>query len=109
MRQIYEEDPMNLVPLELRPLIPGFLERREKEVQDLQQMLRAENFSAIRDVGHKLKGTGAGYGFQLLSDLGRTLETAAGQKNLQELQKTVEQLAIVTTNLKEMLKQRTDF
>jgi HPt (histidine-containing phosphotransfer) domain-containing protein len=86
-------NPFAQVPMELLHLIPGFLERREKEIIDLEHLLAERNYTAIKDLGHRLKGTGAGYGFVALSDLGRVLETAAKSENGAEIRATLDQLA----------------
>ena len=51
---------------------PGiFLARKRRaEIPVYQQALTEGNFNAIRSLGHKMKGTGAGYGFPMLTELG---------------------------------------
>lgn len=98
------DDPLCLVPEELRSLIPGFLDRREKELLELRQMLDQQDFASISNVGHKLKGTGAGYGFQLISDIGQELELAAQAQDRAGVQRSLQQLSMVVINLKGILR-----
>ncbi|MGE0764732.1 MAG: Hpt domain-containing protein [Bdellovibrionales bacterium] len=100
---------MNMVPMDLRHLVPGFLERREKDVEDMTLMLNAEDFPSIKASAHKLKGMGAGYGFQIVSDIGREIEAAAIRHDVRGLKSGIDQLAEVTRNLKMILNQRRDF
>lgn len=65
------------VPVELRPLLSGFFERRKSEAMSLEELLSADRYSDIARIGHKLKGSGRGYGFEVLSVLGERLEVAA--------------------------------
>lgn len=93
-------DDFSLVPPELRHLIPGFLDRREKDVVALQNLLIEGDFRGVKDIGHRLKGTGVGYGFPLISDLGRDLEAAALEEDRERIRVTTEELFAATARLK---------
>jgi HPt (histidine-containing phosphotransfer) domain-containing protein len=95
-----DEDPLQLVPADLRHLVPGFLDRREKEIGELRDLLSRGDFLGIREIGHRLKGTGGGYGFQRMSDLGFEIETAAKQQDFNRIKGSIDELAIMTMNLK---------
>lgn len=62
---------------DLEDLIPGFLERRQQDLQIFQQALTKKDFTQIKQLAHTLKGTGGGYGFAELSDIGQQIEQAA--------------------------------
>jgi HPt (histidine-containing phosphotransfer) domain-containing protein len=100
------DDPLSLVPIGLRPLIPGFIERREREVSDLLEMMAHGDFTSIEEVAHKLKGNGAGYGFQRISDIGRELETAAKNRNSIRTKQSIEELEMIIANLKQVVQLR---
>src|SRR6478752_6581312 len=85
------------VPVDLHHLIPGFLDRRQREVGDLMDLCDKGDLVAIRGVAHKMKGTGAGYGFQSITDLGRELEVAAVNGDLKRVEALI-------ANLKELVK-----
>ncbi len=57
--------------------IPGFLEHRRTEIAQLRHSARTDDLSAVRAVGHKLKGSGGTFGFDDLSVLGERLEKAS--------------------------------
>jgi hypothetical protein len=44
--------------------------------------LEASDFPAMRMTGHKIKGTGSGYGFPVLTELGAAIEDAALEQNV---------------------------
>src|SRR5438552_12528577 len=62
------------VDASLQDLIPSFLDKRRKDVPKLIEALAAGDFATIRRLGHNLKGTGAGYGFPALTDIGAAIE-----------------------------------
>lgn len=67
---------------ELRALLPGFLTNRQRDLQQLAQSLESADFPAIRHIAHNMKGVGAGYGFNQVSELGEQLENAASNSDL---------------------------
>jgi len=79
------KETTNDIPEELLPLIPGFLQRREQEISSLQELLKAKNFAEIAVLGHRLKGSAAGYGFAKLGSIGNEIEKAARKNNEMEL------------------------
>ena len=44
-------------------LVPAYIERRQTEIQILEDALEAGDLPVIQRVAHNMKGTGAGYGF----------------------------------------------
>lgn len=58
-------------------LVPGFLENRRSEIDIIRNSVANGDFSEIRRLGHGMKGAGAGYGFEVISEIGRNLEDAA--------------------------------
>lgn len=88
------------VDADLEDLIPDYLENRQNDVKALEQALEAKDFETIRILGHTMKGTGGGYGFERITEIGRALEEGAksmdaagilkGLNQLQEYLKAVE-------------------
>lgn len=62
---------------ELEPLIPGFLNNRNRDVQSLREALSSGAVDEVKSIGHNLKGVGGGYGFDRITELGAELEEAA--------------------------------
>jgi HPt (histidine-containing phosphotransfer) domain-containing protein len=58
----------------------------------LRAFARAE-YNTIRVLGHNLNGTGEGYGFSALSEMGASLEIAAKQEDRPAMQDLLQRLA----------------
>jgi len=65
------------VDADLEDLIPGYLQNRHQDVESILQAVDKQDFETIKVLGHTMKGTGGGYGFDAISEMGRDLETAA--------------------------------
>jgi len=61
----------------VKPLIPGYLANRQKDLGRIRDALAAGDFQTLRIIGHDLKGSGGAYGIPPLSELGGRLEKAA--------------------------------
>jgi HPt (histidine-containing phosphotransfer) domain-containing protein len=77
---------------DLQELIPFFLEMRRKDIQKLLAALATGDFGVLRISGHNMAGTGAAYGFQLITDIGRAMETAALAGDALSLKACISQL-----------------
>jgi len=60
-------------------LVPQYLSSKEKQIAEARDALASRDFGLIRRFGHNLKGTGRGYGFPPIEDMGREIERAAAQ------------------------------
>jgi len=74
-----EEHAMGLVRVgsSLAELVPGFLESRRRDVEKIAAALERSDFDNVRVLGHNMKGSGAGYGFSRITEIGASLEQAA--------------------------------
>jgi HPt (histidine-containing phosphotransfer) domain-containing protein len=61
----------------LAELVPGFLESRRRDVEKIAAALERSDFDNVRILGHNMKGSGAGYGFSRITEIGAFLEQAA--------------------------------
>jgi len=61
----------------LEGLIGGYLENRRRDLVAISAALTRNNFEPVRVIGHNIKGTGSGYGFDFISKVGDELEQAA--------------------------------
>ncbi|MEO5349100.1 MAG: Hpt domain-containing protein [Magnetococcus sp. YQC-3] len=73
------------VDASLAEIVPSYLENRRKDLTLLADMLQKGDFEPMRVLGHRMKGSGGGYGFVHISDIGRRMEQAALQTNTTEL------------------------
>jgi len=81
------------VDAELEELTDDFLKNRKKDIKSIQRALEKGDYQNIRILGHKMKGTGGAYGFDIVSNLGGSLEQAAEDRNSGEIDKLVGELA----------------
>jgi histidine phosphotransfer protein HptB len=65
------------VDREIQDLVPTFLANRKRDLTALREALHAQDFGAMRIVGHNLKGVGGGYGFHEITEIGALIEKAA--------------------------------
>lgn len=79
---------------ELSELVPGYLDNRRHDVSALETAVTAGDFSLIEHLAHIMKGTGGGYGFDAITEIGARMEMAAKNKNKEEIQKEVSELSI---------------
>jgi HPt (histidine-containing phosphotransfer) domain-containing protein len=77
---------------DLEDLIPGFLENRQKDIVALRAALEHNDFETARDIGHGLKGAGGGYGFHIISELGRDIEQAGRNRDASALKTHIDAL-----------------
>jgi hypothetical protein len=67
---------------QVRALVPRYLASKHKQIEEARASLISRDFARIRRFGHNLKGTGRGYGFPAIEDLGREIEKAAIEANV---------------------------
>lgn len=86
---------------DLEDLIPNYLEKRKQDIEKIKAGLVSSDFEELRSIGHKIKGSGGGYGFDGLSKIGAALEIAAKgedasgvKSNLEKLQDYLERVEI---------------
>ncbi len=90
------------VDADLEDLIPGFLERRQQDLQTLKTALEHGDFEQIQKLAHTLKGVGGGYGFDAITDISQQLQLAAEQhaadavaENLAELETYLQRVEVI--------------
>ena len=84
---------------DLAEIVPGFLENRRRDIQSLQTALQQNDLTAIRVLGHRMKGDGGGYGFDTISEIGEALELAAAQQDRPTIERRTSELHDFLTRL----------
>lgn len=77
---------------DLAEIAPGYLENRRKDLLLLPETLAKEDYSSLRILGHRMKGSGAGYGFDGITEIGRAIEEAAKQENKEAIKQGIADL-----------------
>ncbi|MBI2469297.1 MAG: response regulator, partial [Candidatus Rokubacteria bacterium] len=80
------------VDRELEAVIPEFLENRRQDVRSLREALERGDFETIRLLGHRMKGSGAGYGCEAITQIGELLDQAGRNRAAEEVRKGIAEL-----------------
>ena len=62
---------------DLSDLVPGFLTHKRAEVATIFEAVTRRDYAAIGSLAHRIKGDGGSYGFNSMTEMGRSLEHAA--------------------------------
>ena len=77
---------------EIADLIPGYLLNREKDIAAIADALEKKDLAKVRIIGHSMKGSGGGYGFEAITDIGMLMEKAAKYSNEESIRLQVKRL-----------------
>jgi signal transduction histidine kinase/FixJ family two-component response regulator len=76
----------------LKPVVGGYLEKRRGDVAKLRAALDRGDYTTIRTLGHQMAGTGGGYGFEPITEIGSALEESALANDVGRLLASIEHL-----------------
>jgi len=85
---------------DLEDLIPGYLENRRRDIASIEEALRKNDFETIRILGHSMKGSGGGYGFAAITEIGKKIEEAAKNMDKKVIMEQVGELSTYLHNIK---------
>lgn len=80
------------VDRDLEDIVPIFLENKRQDIKKMKTALAAGDFDQIRIIGHSMKGAGGGYGFAVITEIGRALEFAGIEQNTEEINSWISEL-----------------
>lgn len=83
----------------IRDIVPGYLEAKRTELPRLFAFLTAGDLASLRRAGHKLAGSGGGYGFDRISELGTQIEDLSRADNAAGLTEPLTKLRDYIENL----------
>jgi HPt (histidine-containing phosphotransfer) domain-containing protein len=78
---------------DLVDLIPEFLENRRRDVERIRRLVQEDKYEELARLGHNLKGSGGGYGFTEISEIGRGIEEAGARSDREAVTTLCERLA----------------
>jgi CheY-like chemotaxis protein len=78
---------------QLADRVPVFLERRRQDVVTISDALDRGDFEVVGRLGHDMKGAGASFGFQPITDIGAALEHWAASLDLEASRKCLGDLS----------------
>ncbi|HEX9652649.1 MAG TPA: Hpt domain-containing protein [bacterium] len=88
---MYDEVVVYVDP-DLEELIPMFIENRYTDIDEINRLITIGNFSEVQRLGHSMKGSGGGYGFDEITNIGSEMELAAKRGDRIELERLNERL-----------------
>ena len=77
----------------LRSIVPTYLEGRRRDILTLSTALDKDDYEQIRIVGHKMRGSGTGYGFPEISAIGQRIELAAEGRDAKKSRELLTELS----------------
>jgi CheY-like chemotaxis protein len=87
-----DHDVITIEDPEIAPLIPEFMENRRADVVAFRDALRDGDYNRIQSSAHKMKGSGSGYGFSVVSRIGADLELAAHRQETEKVTALIDEL-----------------
>ncbi len=64
-----------------KEFVPRFFEVTSEDIQTMGKALNDGDFETLQRLGHGMKGSGVSFGFDTMTDLGRSIEEAAKARN----------------------------
>ncbi|HJT88957.1 MAG TPA: ATP-binding protein [Bryobacteraceae bacterium] len=65
----------------VREILPDYVERQRAGSRALRTALEAGDYASVETIGHRMKGSGSGYGLDRITEIGAALEDAAGRRD----------------------------
>jgi HPt (histidine-containing phosphotransfer) domain-containing protein len=84
---------------DLADLVPLYLERRESDVVSLDEALRTNDYATVHILGHSMKGSGGGYGFDGITEIGLRIESAGKNEDTDAARTAIEDLKSYLSHL----------
>ena len=81
------------VDADLEPIIPNFLSNQQKALATMQAALQQRDYETLQSLGHGMKGSGGGYGFDAVTGIGSAIEAAAKVGHHEEIAVRLRSLA----------------
>jgi CheY-like chemotaxis protein len=76
----------------LKPVVGPYLEKRRGDIALLRAALDRGDYAVIRTLGHQMAGTGGGYGFDPITEIGNLLEESALAGDTTRMRESIQDL-----------------
>jgi len=84
---------------EFLALVKEYVLDMKQQAPRIRQWLDSGAFDSIERAGHNLKGTGGLYGFDVLTQIGTSLEKAAVKRDVEVIERLCEELAVYISEI----------
>ncbi len=81
------------VDSDLKEIIPGFILDWRQDIESMREALEKKQYETISKLGHDMKGTGGACGFDVVTDVGMGLESAAKDLNTDAIRRHLDTLS----------------
>ena len=71
-----------------------YVNHTSKELKNIKENLNSAAFDSLRTFGHNIKGSGGMYGFNEITSRGAAIESAAMNKNLEDIKSHLDALEV---------------
>ena len=65
-----------------------------KELKAIRENINSTTFDSLRTFGHNIKGSGGMYGFNEITEMGATIESAAKEEDMDQIKSKLDSLEI---------------
>lgn len=86
------EETVAYVDVDLEDLIPEYMQNRREDIENILHLIDQGELDEVRRLGHSMKGSGGGYGFPPITEIGGELEQAALEGNVKLIVEASEKL-----------------
>ena len=69
-----------------------YLNHTFKELKSIKENIASATFDSLRTFGHNIKGSGGMYGFNEITEVGATIESAAKEENMDQIKSKLDTL-----------------
>ena len=69
-----------------------YLNHTFKELKSIKENIASATFDSLRTFGHNIKGSGGMYGFNEITEIGATIESAAKEENRGQIKSNLDTL-----------------
>lgn len=91
---------VELIDPDLEELMDRFFANSRKDIVKMRAAYDAGDFKTLARLGHTAKGTGYGYGFSGMGDIGLQLEMAAKEERQAECEEQIEKMVQYIENVR---------
>lgn len=87
------------IDIELEEIISDYLRMVQDDINSLLKAVNEKNYNTLKKIGHNLKGSGCGYGFDQITEIGSEIERLASEGQGEEIGALIARLSGYLENI----------